>query len=293
MGQGRLLGLLPHGSMGYGTADLPPSCPGVLQVCSASSTVSVAVLGAELQAQGQSPQRCQWWWCRSGATTVRSHSHAQPHASPLLPVLEGLPPCQGTALLHSLGEPARAQGATCTCPLCTKAGFASSSPAAEDSTRGTKGREEQPAPSCHRQILSKKEERPRYEQDCDTVPRWEQRGCRSSGTCQAVCEGQPVPITDSLGTSGMGQSGCSLTAAVDSKEHWRPEWKIRMVLTGFRDLLGIKDACPEGQYKCPSLCRSHCCFLHVGLQTADRQLDAMSRAEQAEARRDEVQPFSG
>lgn len=57
MGQGRLLGLLPHGSMGYGTADLPPLCPvppgtGVLQVCSASGTVSVAVLGAELQAQG-------------------------------------------------------------------------------------------------------------------------------------------------------------------------------------------------------------------------------------------------
>lgn len=53
MGQGRLLELLPHGSTGYGTADLPPSCPeppgsSVLQVCSASSTVPVSVLGAEL-----------------------------------------------------------------------------------------------------------------------------------------------------------------------------------------------------------------------------------------------------
>lgn len=60
MGQCRLLGLLPHGSMGYSTADRPPSCPvlpgtGVLQVCFASGTISVAVLGAELQAQGAEP----------------------------------------------------------------------------------------------------------------------------------------------------------------------------------------------------------------------------------------------
>lgn len=124
MGQGRLLGLLPHGSMGYGTADLPPLCPvppgtGVLQVCSASGTVSVAVLGAELQAQGalaeptevlvvvvqeqghhsEVPQSCSAS-CQS--TTSTWHGW-----------LEGLPPCQGTALLRSPGG--HQPGVTCTC----------------------------------------------------------------------------------------------------------------------------------------------------------------------------------
>lgn len=40
-------------------------------------------------------------------------------------------------------------------------------------------------------------------------------------------------------------------AAVDTKEHWRPEWEIKMVLTGLKHLLGKIDSCPEGQMQMP------------------------------------------
>lgn len=52
-------------------------------------------------------------------------------------------------------------------------------------------------------------------------------------------------------SSVMGQRGCLLTAAVDNKEHWRPEWEIKMVLTGLKHLLGKKDSCPEGAMQMP------------------------------------------
>ena len=65
------------------------------------------------------------------------------------------------------------------------------------------------------------------------------------------CLRGPVPITVSLGTSVMQQRGCLLTAAIDAKEHWRPEWEIKMVLTGLKHLLGKKDSCPEGQTQMP------------------------------------------
>lgn len=159
MGQGRLLGLLPHGSTGCGTADLPPWCPvmpgtGVLQVCSASSTVSVAVLGAELQAQGAKPSEVLVLAVQEQG--LHSEVPQSCSTSPSLLVLEGLPPCQGTALLHSPGSTSQdTRSHLHMYPLCAKARFASSSPAAEDSTRGTEGRAV-PAPTCHRQILSKK-----------------------------------------------------------------------------------------------------------------------------------------
>lgn len=130
--------------------------------------------------RGPSPQRCQWW--KSRATTVRSHgvthSDAQPHASPPLLVAGESPTLAGHSMAakpggHSQGTRSHLH----MCPLCTKARFASSRPAEDDSTRGTEVRQEQPAPTCHRQILSKnlactsgqtlskKAERPRCEQD--------------------------------------------------------------------------------------------------------------------------------
>lgn len=208
MGQGRLLGLLPHGSMGYGTADLPPLCPvlpgtRVLQVCS----VSVAVLGAELQARGAEPTEVP-------VVQEQSHHREVPQSCPTScqpTTSDGWRVSHPARAQHGCtawGTPARAKGATCTCvfPLCTRPGL----------------------------------------------------------------------LTDSLGTSGVGQGGCSLTAAVDTKEHWRPEWKIRMVLTGFIDLLGIKGSCPGGQCKCPCLQQRYQALqepllLLMGLEKMDRQ----------------------
>lgn len=71
-----------------------------------------------------------------------------------------------------------------------------------------------------------------------------------------------------------------------------------MVLTEFRDLLGIKDSCPGGQCKCPCLQQGYQALqepllLLVGLQKTDRQLDDLSRDEQAEASGGEAQPLSG
>lgn len=173
--------------------------------------------------RGQSPQRCQWW--KSRATTVRSHgvthSDAQPHASPPLLVAGESPTLAGHSTAakpggHSQGTRSHLH----MCPLCTKARFASSRPAEDDSTRGTEVRQEQPAPTCHRQILSKfwpalvAKLCQKKQKDLgvsrtgdtapDTIPSWEQRECRGSGTCQAVCKGHS-PSLIHWGSQGWGR----------------------------------------------------------------------------------------
>lgn len=81
----------------------------------------------------------------------------------------------------------------------------------------------------------------------------------------------------------MGQRGCSLTAPVDTKEHWMPEWKIRMILTGLRDLLGIKDLPRtmqmQGYLQQGYQALQEPLLLLMGLQKTDRELGGMSRAE--------------
>lgn len=208
MGQGRLLGLLPHGSMGYGTADLPPLCPvppgtGVLQVCSASGTVSVAVLGAELQAQGALAEPTEVL-----VVVVQEQGHhSEVPQSCLARVAGGSSPLPGhSTVAQPRGAPARSH--LHMCPQCAKARFASSCPAAGDSTRGTQGRQEQPAPPCHRQFCQKKQKDLGVSRTGDTapdtIPRWEQRRCRGRGTCQAVCEGQSPSLVH-WGPQGWGR----------------------------------------------------------------------------------------
>lgn len=83
------------------------------------------------------------------------------------------------------------------------------------------------------------------------------------------CLQKPVPITVSLGTSVMEQRGCLPIAAVDTKEHWRTEWAIKMVLTGLNHLLGKKDLPRKANANAPafgwdsSLQRTGPCFLQI------------------------------
>lgn len=199
MGQGRLLGLLPHGSRGYSTADLPPLCPvlpgtGVLQVCSASGTISMAVPGAELQAQGAEPTEVP-------VVQEQGHHSEVPQSCPTS--------CQsstsgGWRVSHSVraqpgctawGPPASAQGATCTCvPCAPRPGLllqAQQLRTAPETLRGDRSSQPQLATD---KFCQKKQKnlgvRRTGDTALDTVPSSEQRGCRGSGTCQAVCEGQ-------------------------------------------------------------------------------------------------------
>lgn len=69
-----------------------------------------------------------------------------------------------------------------------------------------------------------------------------------AGRRQGAEEVAQVPTPVSLET---GQGGCLLTAAVDTKERWRPKREIEMVLTGLKHLVGQEGFCPEGQTQTP------------------------------------------
>lgn len=164
----------------------------------------------------QSPQRCWWWWwCRSRATTVRSHSHAQPHASPLPPLGTGgwrvFPPARARHCCAAPGGTSQESLAhvstVCQGQVCF---FMPSSWGQHQRHSGETGAASPTLPQTNFvKIFVKKKQKDlgvsrTGDTAPDTIPRWEQRRCRGSGTCQAVCEGQSPSLVH-WGPQGWGR----------------------------------------------------------------------------------------